>query len=649
MSKWLTNPVRRDGALRNSVLGMAIATALALPQVAAAYEFDLGSESLSFRWDNTVRVDIQDRVSGQNSDMIANPNYDDGDRNFEPGSIFTRFSDYSEMDLVWKPSWGTLGARLSAQGWWDPGYQTLDNDSVQTENHLKGGVPKLGLSDYSNRYSQGPSGEFMDWFVFSKFNIGEAPINVKVGQTTVYYGEALFAAAHAIAYSQNPVDVWKSLNNPGSELKELYRPRVGFNINSQVTDTLNVAAQYFFNWQNFSNQAWRYPESGTYLTLQDGLNWGGDSIIAGRNALYGYPSGPGGPLGPLCDYAQIPGSPTCAPQQYTRLWRGKDITPDENSGNYGIALRWAPEWIAGTLGVYYRRTYDMQPQVMVTPQALPLPASIASACYLNLNGVLVAGNCLMNSVDAYYPVPPVPVPPGTPSALNQNGKDFLNYGRVGTYNTAYGSDIDIFGISLSRNVGSLSLGAELSYRKDMPLLSDAVTVVPDAFVYAPAGVGGPQIPIDLSAFVPGSISASQAAEERHPGSEGRHVARSREPCGHHGRVDLGHGELVHGTLVDDLARRDPERGRVQGPRKREARQVDGLQLGRRHGRQEFLRPRLQLHADLVPGQTGHGCARAVLLVAGHLGQFRHQRRRPGGAGTFGLGIALDFYQRTAST
>jgi hypothetical protein len=505
MSKLLTSPVRRGVALRNSVLGMAVATALALPQVAAAYEFDLGSESLSFRWDNTLRINVQDRLAGQNKDMIANPNYDDGDRNFNTGAVFERFDLYSEMDFVWKPSWGMLGARVSAAGWWDPGYASLDNESVQTENHLKNNVPALGLSDYSKRYGEGPSGEFMDWFLFSSFTVGDMPINMKAGQTTVYYGEALYAAANAIAYSQNPVDVWKSLNNPGAELKELYRPRVGFNVNSQVTDSLNVAAQYFFNWQNFSNQAWRYPESGTYLTLQDGLNWGGDSIIAGRNALYGAPQPPTA-LIPYCGLAPIPGASTCAPQQYTRLWRGKDITPDENSGNYGIALRWSPEWVDGTLGFYYRRTYDMQPQVMVTPDAVPAPN--AAFCASVLHGVFVGGRCLQNSVSAYAPSPPYPV--GTPAVLNQTGKDFLNYGRAGTYNTAYGSGIDIYGISLSKNIGGLSVGAELSYRTDMPLLSEPVTVLPAALRPYSAGGNPP----------PGMIWSDELPKNDTPGAKG---------------------------------------------------------------------------------------------------------------------------------
>ena len=414
MSKLVTSPVRRGNALRNSVLGMAVATALALPQVAAAYDFDLGSENLSFRWDNTLRVNLQDRSSGQNKDMMANPNYDDGDRNFNVGSVFTRFDIYSEADLVWKPSWGTLGARVSAAGWWDPGYQSLDNSSLQTENNLKGGVPAFGLSDYADRYAEGPSGEFMDWFLFSSFTVGNAPINVKAGQTTVYYGEALFAAAHAIAYSQNPVDVWKSLNTPGAELKELYRPRVGFNINSQVTDNLNVAAQYFFNWQQFSNQAWRYPESGTYLTLQDGYLWGGDSIITGRNPLLRLSRRPGGRWARLCNYAPVPGSPTAARSSTPACGAGKDITPDENSGNYGIARALGPRvggWHARLLlPPHLRHAAAGHGDAAGTP----LAGVAAPLCYGVIDGILPAD--LRRPAIAcrtrwllYRPLPPVAV------------------------------------------------------------------------------------------------------------------------------------------------------------------------------------------------------------------------------------------------
>ncbi len=628
MSKLVTSPVRRGGALRNSVLGMAVATALALPQVAAAYEFDLGSEDLSFRWDNTLRVNIQDRVGGIQKNMTANPNYDDGDLNFKPGSIFTRFDIYSEMDLVWKPSWGMLGARVSAAGWWDPGYDSLDNTSIQTANNLNGGNPTLKLSDYTNRYAKGTSGEFMDWFVFSSFTVGDAPINIKAGQTTVYYGESLFAFAHAISYSQNPIDVWKALATPGAEAKELYRPRVGFNINSQITDTLNVAAQYFFNWQDFSNQAYRYPESGSYLTLNDGYLYGAKSIIAAPNAFYGYPS-TGGPLGPLCNYAPLPGS-TCAPQQWLRLWRGKDIEPEENTGNYGFAVRWDPEWADATLGAYYRRTYDMQPQVMVTPDLIPgLPNQ--PTCAVLLTGLYAAGQCLQNSVEAYYPLT-APVPPYTPLTLNQNGVDFINKGRIGTYNVAYGSGIDIIGLSLSKNIGGLALGAELSYRSDMPLLSEPVTVLPAALREA-------GIPLR-----PGAIWSDRLPKHDTPGAKGDTMHGLLNLLGLVGETPMFDSaswaaELSWMTYLNVTQNEAVFKGRSAKPGYWSAYklldQVDknyfGLNINFTPTWYQVL-PGMDM---LMPLSWSQGISGNSAISAG--GQE--------GGGTFGIGVAADFYQK----
>ena len=163
----------------------------------------------------------------------AIPNFDDGDRNFENNSVFTRFDLLSEFDMVWKKS---IGFRVSAAGWWDGGYDHLDGDSVATANNLVDGLPSLALDPHTKRYAKGPSGEFLDVFAFAKFDIGAAPVNLKLGQTTIYWGEGLLlgGAVHGISYSQNPIDVWKGLATPGAEAKELFRPRVGFNVQSQV-------------------------------------------------------------------------------------------------------------------------------------------------------------------------------------------------------------------------------------------------------------------------------------------------------------------------------------------------------------------------------------------------------------------------------
>jgi hypothetical protein len=421
-----------------------------LPNAASAFEFDIGNEDVVIRWDNTVRLNLVQRIAAQDEAMLKNPNVDDGNRNFSRGKVFTRFDVLSEFDVVYKR---TTGFRVSAAGWWDPSYNSLDNTSVQTSNHLVNGRPALGLPNYTDRYARGASGEWLDVFGFTRFEVAGAPVTVRLGQTTVFWGESLLfnGAAHSVAYSQNPIDVWKGLSTPGAEAKELFRPRVGLNLQAQVSDDWSVAAQYFFNWQSFDNQAWRLPESGSYLTLNDAFLWGGESAIANATGT-------------------------------SRLWRGTDITPEENTGNWGLAARWSPDWLDGTLGAYYRKTYDMMPQTMQTLAAIPnLPAQLCAA----RGGIPIPGACYVN-----------------PSAASL--QQLSQLGKAGTYNLAYGSEIDIFGLSFAKNIWGISVGAELSYRRNMPLSSDSVVVLPAAF--AP--------------LVPGAIATNALPDSDSPGAKG---------------------------------------------------------------------------------------------------------------------------------
>jgi hypothetical protein len=93
--------------------------------------------------------------------------------------------------------------------------------------------------------------------------------------------------------------------------------------------------------------------------------------------------------------------------------RGADVTPNER-GDWGVAARVQPNWLQGTAGFYYRKTADIQPELNVV-----FPTS---------------------------------------------------------YNHVYQSGIKIYGASLSKGVGDLSLGAEINYRTNMPLVSEGIGV-----------------------------------------------------------------------------------------------------------------------------------------------------------------------------
>ncbi|HEY2907107.1 MAG TPA: DUF1302 domain-containing protein [Vicinamibacterales bacterium] len=447
--------------LQRRAAALAIAALLGTAGTAQAFDIDTGNPDLAIRWDNTVRYNLGARMQSQDSKILGNPNFDDGDRNFSNGSLVTnRFDVLSEFDLVWQRKYGF---RVSAAGWYDFAYRSLDNTNNATANTLVDGLPVAGvLSPYTKRYAKGASGEILDAFVFANFDAGDVPINVKAGQHTVYWGDSLLlgGAIHGVSYGQNPLDVWKGFATPGSEAKELFRPRGGITLQAQPLKDLSVAGQWFYNWQ-----ADRIPESGSYLTIQDPLNFGGDSFIFGPNPLA----------------AANPAAPA-----FLRLWRTQDIKPPTTSSSlndWGLSARWSPDWLDGTLGFYYRNTNDVFPQAMATPGVAAVPAAACSAR---------GGQ---------------PLPGGTLCFINPNATtvaDLQKFGKLGTYNGAYGDNIHIYGITAAKEIGGVSFGAELSYRQNMPLVSDPVQVLPAAFV----------------PLVPGSIATTDVPTKGTPGALG---------------------------------------------------------------------------------------------------------------------------------
>jgi len=195
------------------------------------------------------------------------------------------------------------------------------------------------------------------------------------------------------------------------------------------------------------------------------LNFGGDSLITGANPFA----------------AVIPGAPAAL-----RLWNAQAVKPSRYSaslGDFGLAARWSPEWLDGTLGFYYRNATDVLPQLMVTPGVVSVPAATCTA----IGGTpLTPTTCLANKNATTV-------------------ADLQKYGKAGTYQVAYGNDIHMYGVSLSKNVGGVSVGAEVSYRQNMPLTSDAVTVLPAA----------------LAGGVPGAIATTAIPSEGDtPGARG---------------------------------------------------------------------------------------------------------------------------------
>lgn len=349
---------------------------------ASAFEFDTGNPDLTIRWDNTVRYNYGVRVENRDNKIGNSAVSDEGTWSFDRGdAVANRFDVLTEVDVIYMKR---FGARLSAAGWYDFAY---GDDSRTNPNPPLSQIPSYinkKYSAYTNRFYQGPSGEILDAFVFAGFDVGTAPTSVKAGRHTIYWGESLFLGGnlHSVAYSQNPLDLQKGFATPGSEAKELFRPLNQVSATSQVSDTVSVSAQFLLEWESF-----RYPEGGTYLGPVDFAFNGPDRQFL--SAALGFAS------------------------------RGNPVEPDQ-IGEWGLAARWSPAWLDGTLGFYYRNFADKLPQTFLT----------------------------------------------------QVGRN------VSRYNLIYADDIDLFGVSLAKNIGGVSVGAEFSYRRNTPLNSTVLGIAP---------------------------------------------------------------------------------------------------------------------------------------------------------------------------
>lgn len=349
---------------------------------AQAIEIETGNPDLTVRWDNSVRLNLATRVEARDDKIGNSALSDEGTYSFDKGDLVAkRFDLLSEFDVVYKKR---FGARVSATAWYDGAYGST---SRSNPNAPLTNIPSYIGKQYSSttkRLYRGGTGEILDAFVFGGTDLGDIPVQAKLGRHTVYWGESLFLGGnlHSVAYAQNPLDLQKGFATPGTEAKELFRPLNQLSVQAQVSDTVSIAAQALLEWESA-----RYPEGGTYLGPVD-------FVFNGPNRQF---------LSAGLGFAS----------------RGPASEPGQR-GEWGLSARWSPAWLDGTMGFYYRNFADKLPQVLLTAAA--------------------------------------------PNAS--------------VYNLIYADNIELFGASLAKNIAGISLGAEISQRRNTPLNSQVLGVAP---------------------------------------------------------------------------------------------------------------------------------------------------------------------------
>jgi len=281
---------------------------------------------VTIRWDNTIRYSAAFRLAGRDPNLLANPNGDDGDRNFAPGLISNRIDLLSQLEVAQDG----FGFNASAAGWYDTVYnQRNDNNSPATFN------PDSVLHNQFTRATrdlEGQAGKLGaavdDGFVYGSTELASLPFTFRLGRQTLLWGESLFFADNGIAAGQSPIDDAKGLIQPGSYTRDSFLPIAQVSASLQLRDNMSIEAYYQLEWRPT-----RLPGSGSYFSTDDYIGAGGERYIVG-------------------------------PGQY--LYHGFD-RPAPASGQYGFALRFS----AGDVdyGLYALRFNAKDPEVYYRPDA----------------------------------------------------------------------------------------------------------------------------------------------------------------------------------------------------------------------------------------------------------------------------------------
>jgi hypothetical protein len=280
---------------------VAFSTAFLITSDAAkAYEIYSGN-GIQISLDTTAEYNTDLRVNRPSATILAEPNHDDGDRNLSHGFVANQF----EVLPVLSIGGGNFGIHISGEAYIDPTYLSSNqNTSPATVNYF--GNPKNFPRGTEN--IDGRNAELLDAFAFDSFNFGatgDQSVTLKVGRSTLLWGQSLFFTNNGIAAGQAPIDVNKALSLANPQAQQVFLPVGQAILSYQPTDWLTLQGYYQFQWTPD-----QLPGAGSYFSGTDFVGEGAQRIIAAVT-----PSGP------------------------VYLSRAQDISPPQENGQFGMSAQ----------------------------------------------------------------------------------------------------------------------------------------------------------------------------------------------------------------------------------------------------------------------------------------------------------------------
>jgi hypothetical protein len=320
--------------------------ALGLPLSLQAFDFDVGGAKASF--DTTLSAGAIWRMQKQDDDLISaanggksrSINDDDGNLNYKKGDVV---SSIVKATNDFEIKYGDFGLFNRVSAFYD--FQAHDDDEYfgdRGDDRLKSEI------------------DFLDAFVYANFKLNGRNSSVRLGKQVVNWGESTFITNSINTI--NPIDVSR-LRAPGSELKEALLPIPMFWGSTSLTDSLSLEAVWLWSFQET-----QIDPAGSYFSTNDFLSDDGRAAYAGsgrRNDQHN--------TEPLSvGTAAVP------------IARVSDDRPQNETQQYGVALRYFADWLNSTeIGLYYLKYHSRVPLFsgLRATDTSSTPARAASARY----------------------------------------------------------------------------------------------------------------------------------------------------------------------------------------------------------------------------------------------------------------------------
>ncbi|MEY8200806.1 MAG: DUF1302 family protein [Colwellia sp.] len=299
--------------------------------------------------------------------------------------------------------------------------------------------PSAGLFGMGDQWSQsaehrqGNAFDVLDAYFYGQFDIGDNPLEIRLGKQVINWGEGLFFLDGAS--QQVPLNISK-LVTPGSELKEAYIGVESLYFNLGLGESSSLEAYYHLKYRRYE-----WPVHGTF--------YGDDILFRGSHETWNTDAN-------AASTFPAPGL------------RGSDVDPSDD-GQFGVAFRTMLGDVE--VGVYYSRYHDGTPVLSFSnnsseaaqfTQSLILDTAVNEG---NLTGAFaveaLAGGDLTDEGLAL---------------ANQSTSVLASYGASAgdgmQVHQKWIEDLDMLGASFATSLGNWSVAGEIAYRPDRPVYTN---------------------------------------------------------------------------------------------------------------------------------------------------------------------------------